>query len=176
MEILYGWVKNIVCFTIFMTALENFLPNGKYEKYIRLFAGMVMILIVIQPLTLGLGLEGKIAGYFEEYSFQNQASDFQGSLEAAEEKRLSQLIDGYEQAVAQDMAQIAEGAGLSVIKIQPYLEENQESEDFGTVKQVSAVFQGKSADYYEETAEFRRKLTDYYEVEDQYVEIQFKNG
>ena len=41
MEILYGWVRNITGYFLFLAVLDNLIPEKKYEKYIRLFAGMV---------------------------------------------------------------------------------------------------------------------------------------
>ena len=38
-----------------MTVVTNLLPDKKYEKYFRLFAGMVLILLVLKPFTGGLG-------------------------------------------------------------------------------------------------------------------------
>ena len=46
MEGLYEWIRNITYYLIFMTVVTNLLPDKKYEKYFRLFAGMVLILLV----------------------------------------------------------------------------------------------------------------------------------
>lgn len=53
MEGIYRWVSNIVYYLIFVTIITNLLPAGKYEKYLRLFAGCILILLVLQPLTGG---------------------------------------------------------------------------------------------------------------------------
>ena len=53
MEGIYRWVSNIVYHLIFVTIITNLLPAGKYEKYLRLFAGRILILLVLQPLTGG---------------------------------------------------------------------------------------------------------------------------
>lgn len=60
MEGIYRWVSNIVYYLIFVTIITNLLPAGKYEKYLRLFAGCILILLVLQPLTGGLRLDEKI--------------------------------------------------------------------------------------------------------------------
>lgn len=59
MEGIYRWVSNIVYYLIFVTIITNLLPAGKYEKYLRLFAGCILILLVLQPLTGGLRLDEK---------------------------------------------------------------------------------------------------------------------
>ena len=74
MEGIYTWVKNIVFYLIFLTVLMGLLPSGKYEKYIRFFAGMVLIMAALSPFLSGLRLEDQVAGYFEEFSFRKEGS------------------------------------------------------------------------------------------------------
>ena len=50
MEAVYEWIRSLVFYLILMTTVLNFLPDRKYEKYLRLFTGMVFILLVFGPL------------------------------------------------------------------------------------------------------------------------------
>ena len=54
MKVVYQWISSILCFLIFITMVIALLPAKKYEKYIRFFTGMMLILLVISPLTKGL--------------------------------------------------------------------------------------------------------------------------
>ena len=45
MKAVENWVRDIVFYMIFVTMVMNLLPDPKYEKYLRLFAGAVMILL-----------------------------------------------------------------------------------------------------------------------------------
>ena len=51
MTAIENWVKDIVFYMIFVTMVMNLLPDPKYEKYLRLFAGAVMILLAFGPLA-----------------------------------------------------------------------------------------------------------------------------
>ena len=53
MEVITHWAGNIVSYLVFLTVLTGLLPAHKYEKYIRLFAGCILLLIVLKPLTDG---------------------------------------------------------------------------------------------------------------------------
>ena len=57
MEELYGWIRNLTGFFLFMSVTENLLPGKAYTKYIRLFSGMVLILLVLRPLAGDLRLD-----------------------------------------------------------------------------------------------------------------------
>lgn len=136
-EGLYGWLRNITCYILFMSILDNLLPGKKYGKYLKLFAGMVLILLVVQPFTGSLRLEDKIAHYYESFVFRYQADDLRQELLGVEEQRLEQMILQYEEAVGQDLTMMAEDSGLTVLACRAAIGREQETERFGMVQSVS---------------------------------------
>lgn len=58
------WIKSFVGCLLMISVAMQMLPNSKYEQYVRLFTGLLMIVLLIQP-VLKIGsmdsyLEGKI--------------------------------------------------------------------------------------------------------------------
>ena len=153
---LYGWVRNITCYLIFMTVITNILPNKKYEKYVRLFAGMVLILIVLKPLTSGLRLDDQIAYFFESITFQSQAGDFKRELAGMEEQRLGSMVEQYERAVQMDVEKMAEGEGLHAKRVRAVIDRDQNSGRFGAVTSIAVVL--GVGDTGEETAGIRLEM------------------
>lgn len=136
---IYEWVRNISYYLIFMTVVSNLLPDKKYEKYLKLFAGMVLILLVLKPLTGGLNLEQRIAYYFESISFQKEADELATEFLGMEGKRLDSMVDGYQEAVAADIKAMAEGDNLAAKWVEVEIERDRESERFGRVIHITAV-------------------------------------
>ena len=139
MENLFEWIRNIAYYLIFITVASNLLPNKKYEKYIRFFAGMVLILLVLKPVTGGLRLENTMAYYFESISIKKEAGELKGEISKMEDKRLKSLISGYEEAVETDLAVMAETAGFGWKEIKAEIDRDQESSTFCHVLRVSMV-------------------------------------
>lgn len=137
MDAVYGWIRNLTGFFLFMSVIDNLLPNKKYGKYVQLFSGMILILLVLQPLTGSLRLEDRIAHYYESFVFRYQADDLQTEILGIEKQRLSQMIEQYEHAVEQDVAQMAEDMGFAVIKCSVSIDGNEGTERFGMVTDVS---------------------------------------
>lgn len=195
MEELYGWVKNITCYLIFITVAVNLLPNKKYEKYIRLFAGMVLILLVVKPLTGSLRLEDKISRYFESISFQNEADELKNDLIGMENIRLVKVIEQYQEAVAGDLEQMAQMEGFYPVSTSVTIEGDQEKENFGQVTRISMTVSAET-DPQETLVEpvkkveigdrdqvvkentslntLRKRIEEYYGLEGTYVEIQLE--
>ncbi len=119
MEGLYEWIRNITYYLIFMTVVTNLLPDKKYEKYFRLFAGMVLILLVLKPFTGGLRLDDKLAYYFESISFQKEASELSAQLTDMEGVRLKSMVSQYEEAVENDLRTMRNRRDSSVGRPRP---------------------------------------------------------
>lgn len=136
MDGIYGWIRNLTGFFLFMSVIENLLPNKKYGKYVRLFSGMILILLVLQPLTGSLRLEDKIAHEYESFVFRYQADDLQKEILGIEKQRLSQMIAQYEHAVELDVGQMAEDMGFSVQECSAAIDGKEGTETFGTVTSI----------------------------------------
>lgn len=135
MEGLYGWVRNIAGYFLFLAVLDNLIPGKGYQKYIRLFAGVVVILLVLEPFVGGMRLEERIARFYETRIFQYQAQDLQKEILGMENRRLEGIIKQYETAVAEDIRQMAEDMGFRVYGCQAEIEKREE-ERFGEVRAI----------------------------------------
>ena len=64
------WIKSFVGCLLIISVAMQMLPNSKYEHYVRLFTGLMMLVLLIQPiLKIGSAdayLEGKISEAMEE--------------------------------------------------------------------------------------------------------------
>ncbi len=137
MDGIYDWVRNIVYYLIFMTIITNLLPAGKYEKYLRLFAGCILILLVLKPLTGSLRLEEKINAIFRSVSFENEAGELKGELDGMEQKRLDHLIGRYETSAEEELIRMAGEEGIEAVAASVVIEGDSGKPDFGKVKKIA---------------------------------------
>lgn len=143
MDRLYGWIQNIVYYLIFVTMIINLLPAGKYEKYLRLFAGVILILLVIQPITGGLRLEDNIAGIFKTLSFENEAGELKAKLDGMEARRLDELVKRYEASAAEDIERMVSLDGVESKAVSVEINREEGSSDFGKIKRISVILAGE---------------------------------
>lgn len=143
LEGIYAWTCSIAGYFLFVTVLEQLLPGKKYGKYVRLFSGMVLILLVVQPLTDREAVEAQITRDYETLLFQYEAGDLKEEILGIEHQRLEQIIRQYEEAVEGDIRMMAEDGGVDVRDCQVTICADQEKEAFGTVSSVKlAVYEG----------------------------------
>lgn len=65
-EYLYEWLQNISYYLILVTAVTYVLPSNSYRKYIRLFTGLVLILMLLTPVFNLFGEKTYIYEYHYE--------------------------------------------------------------------------------------------------------------
>ena len=165
MKAIENWVKDIVFYMIFVTMVMNLLPDPKYEKYLRLFAGAVMILLAFGPLARITGMETAMAGMFEKITFEDDVRTLREELGAADERRIAGFYERYRAAVESDIRTMAERDGLECVSVAAQMA------DTGNLSQVKLVVRGERNQAGAEIASVRRKIGAYYGVEEQDIEV-----
>lgn len=82
LDYIYEWMENIAFYMVIVVAAMQMVSGESYKKYIRFFAGMILILMLTGPIL-------KIFGMSE---FQN--TEYQKELEEIENatKHMEQII------------------------------------------------------------------------------------
>ena len=163
MEVITHWAGNIVSYLVFLTVLTGLLPAHKYEKYIRLFAGCILLLIVLKPLTDGLRLEERLNYLFTSLSFENEAGELKREMDEIEVRRRNMVLSQYEAEASKEAVRVAAEAGFSVEKADVELEKDPESEQFASVRSVTVYVAGSEAGM--EAAELEENQSSMIEIE-----------
>lgn len=163
MEVITHWAGNIVSYLVFLTVLTGLLPAHKYEKYIRLFAGCILLLIVLKPLTDRLRLEERLNYLFTSLSFENEAGELKSEMDEIEVRRRNMVLSQYEAEASKEAVRVAAEAGFSVEKADVELEKDPESEQFASVRSVTVYVAGSEAGM--EAAELEENQSSMIEIE-----------
>lgn len=148
MDGIYQWIGSIVSYLVFTAVLMGLLPAVRYERYLRLFAGCILILLVFQPLTSSLRLETVLEQLFrsvsvkeEVYGLLWQEERFKGDeelavLEQMEEERISRILSVYEEEMEQEIERMAAAAGFAEAEVAVLVEHRTDRMDFAGIRQV----------------------------------------
>ena len=138
MRAVFEWIRNLTGFFLFMSVMDHLMPEKAYASYIRLFSGMVFILLVLQPITGNRKLEERIAQYYESNLFRYETGELRENLLGVEEKRRTQMVNQYEEALSQEISKIAQADGFEVRNCRVKINQDMDSEQFGEVTGVRA--------------------------------------
>lgn len=85
-EVLKGWVTNITIAVFFITAVEMILPNNNMKKYAKFVLGLMLIVVIIDPIIKILDRD------FDFDSYSNQAINYmENSSSATDIKKYKEI-------------------------------------------------------------------------------------
>lgn len=135
-ELLFDWARNILFFMVFLSVISHLLADRSYEKYIRFFAGMVLILITISPLKGGLNFQEQAGILFEEFSDFWEKQQAGEVLADVDKNRLGMFFSEYKKETEKRIGEMAEAEGFVCRGAEVTLQERSESSDYGRVEKI----------------------------------------
>ncbi|MCI5700426.1 MAG: stage III sporulation protein AF [Lachnospiraceae bacterium] len=81
MELIYEWMRNLVFYSLLVSVVMNVLPDSEYQKYIRFFLGMLLIIVVITPVLQILGLDETLAANYNILSLEESWQETMDQVE-----------------------------------------------------------------------------------------------
>lgn len=135
-ELLLDWARNILFFMVFLSVISHLLADRSYEKYIRFFAGMVLILITISPLKGGLNFQEQAGILFEEFSDFWEKQQAGEVLADVDKNRLGMFFSEYKKETEKRIGEMAEAEGFVCRGVEVTLQERSESSDYGRVEKI----------------------------------------
>lgn len=139
LDSVYEWMRNILIFIIAVTVIFQLLENSSYRKYARFVAGMILILLIVKPL---LKVSGKEQGFWYllgSYDYLFETEDKSAELTGAEEYRNLVILEEYEKALAQQVNQLLNKKGLTLISMDAEFGSNLSEIDYGALKSLTVV-------------------------------------
>lgn len=125
MEVIFAWVKSVVFYLILLTVVTHLMPNKKYEKYVRLFTGMLLVMIVIKPVTQVFSIDETFDRNFFSILEESESMVIEEpfSNQEFENVQEEQMLREYEKMVETFADVQAGNLGLDVVRFQTQVEE-----------------------------------------------------
>ena len=144
MEYLIEIVKKLAVFYVLSTFLMNMVNDEKYKKYISMFVGIVIIIILIRPVGRLLSLDIKFCNLFDYNQTIQMSNELKNEIVLADEKMKEELLAEFNEKVKSDIDEYIRkyNVKLSDIKI----EINSDGEIISMFLYISKSFQTPSVD------------------------------
>lgn len=110
---IYNWMKNIVIYLILSGIVINVTPNSNYKKYIDFLSGLIVIIILAEPLTyifnLGGGDINQIYDDLNSFVEENKLSSQESGVERVDYygMSLNESIMSYLNALGYEVSQVS---------------------------------------------------------------------
>lgn len=151
MKIIKEAVQNLVVYMLMVTVILNLVKASSYKKYIELFTGLVLLLILFTPLAKLFSAEETFYGYWEANQFSLETKDFAEFIYEAEDGTKDELLRLYGEKVEERVRLLGERDGITVEKVKTKL--NPAEDGFGSVEKIEVWILGEGQGFGEALAE-----------------------
>lgn len=80
-EYLYGWVENLAFYMILSTVFLEVLPANSYQKYIRFFTGIILVLLLTGPILKVFGMEQSFFDVMDGSTYERELREIEEKTE-----------------------------------------------------------------------------------------------
>lgn len=126
MGALLDYIKNIGYFLILMSLVSNVMPDNSYKKYCRMFCGLILVVLVINPFYEFLNYEGEIKDIFAMTSYESKAMELEKQIKMSESNTRDRVIGEYEKLIVNELQGSAREEGLYIMEAQVELTEGED--------------------------------------------------
>lgn len=74
---LYEWVKNVAFYMIIFTVFLQTVPNNTYKKYIQFFTGLILIIMLAQPILKVFSIEQEFQSFYKDAEYQQKVREIE---------------------------------------------------------------------------------------------------
>lgn len=92
LEYIYEWIQNIAFYLILITAVIHVIPDSGYKKYIRFFTGLVLILLILNPVLRLFQMEHWVTDIYQSKEYQKQIEKMEEQAEYFENIKLEDIL------------------------------------------------------------------------------------
>lgn len=164
MQILKEAVQNLVIYMFLVTIILNLTKASGYKKYIELFTGLVLILILLTPVVRLLTGEDVLEKSLMAKQFLFESRDSAEFIYEAETDTKKELLRLYEEKVKERIKLLGEDKGMEVERVKIELSEAEDG--FGSIERVEVWLKEKK-----EREKFKQLLMDVFVLEKTAVSV-----
>lgn len=109
------WMKTIAGSMCILTLLLHLVPDGRFAKYVRFYAGLVFFLFVIHPILALFGDADQLEQLLELEFLKEEYYDLESAAEGLSDLKNEQILAAYQEELERQVTEIASAYGLTAV-------------------------------------------------------------
>ena len=131
LEAFYGWVEDITVYMIMITLIYKLSASATYKPYIKLFTGLLMVIIIMTPITKIWNGDWELELNQEKYNWELESARISEDIYNKEGRKI--LLETYQEEIEQQTAKKLSEYDLFLEELQITFGEGTE---YGMIKEM----------------------------------------
>lgn len=142
MEYFIKWIKNLAVFYIMASLIMHIVPGEKYRKYIRLFLGIITIVLLMKPVGTLLGMDEIYDKNFNvNYNLQMEQS-LKMELEMVDMLQKQAIVNEYTEVIEDNIRKYVIDLPADFKKADICIGLDSQKPDFGCITRIDVYIDG----------------------------------
>lgn len=130
-------IKEIIIFAFISYFLLELVPSKEYRKYINLFFGISIIILVLNPIISFLGGNKDFYGMYNKIILKSEFTDMDNYFQEYNEKMYDDVVQEYKNEIISQITNIVESEQLACNGVDIELNYDYESENFLSIDSIT---------------------------------------
>lgn len=109
-----GWVKTLTVSMCILTILMHLIPNGKFTKYVKFYAGLLFFLLAAKPVFELFGKSGELERLWQLEFLKEEYYDMETAVEGMADLKNEEIKTKYQQEILRQIKEIAAAYDVTV--------------------------------------------------------------
>ena len=132
------WLYSIILFVLFTSVLFQMCAAKKYEKYVRFFAGIILVILVVSPVSKGLFSENILEKNYLSECLRQAAIDASDERESLYELQNENISNSYKKQIQISVESILSSFGYELVYADITLQSDKEKNNYFYPEYISA--------------------------------------
>lgn len=84
-DYLYEWIENVAFYLVILTIAIQLIPDNSYKKYIQFFVGLMLVLMLSEPILKIFGMEDDFYVFYENAEYEQKVKEIEKSTKYLED-------------------------------------------------------------------------------------------
>lgn len=84
LQAIYRWMQNLAVYMVLVTAFLQALPENSYRKYVRFFCGLLLTVLLVQPVLNLMGAAGRVTELYRTAEYEQMVKEMEYASEFLE--------------------------------------------------------------------------------------------
>lgn len=136
MEVLKELVRNVLAYYLILSVLMSMIGKSSFKKYIEMFSGLVMILIVLNPLIKLFGAQTQLDINLQKNQLYEISQAESEDIMVAELKQSDAVLRQYQDTIVGQVCSVMKNYDYNATDVKVTIDDAIDSDSFGQVKDI----------------------------------------
>ena len=172
MDGLVQWIKNMAVFYIVAALIMQLIPGKEYQKYIRVFLGIVTIILIVNPVSKLLSKEATLDEYLSLNYNLRMEEELKEELRIMGNLREQVILEDYIAPAKKEIENYVNSIGALYLDSVITVETNEKSANFG---KITKIIVKATCDYTQSKElleiEIKKYLANFYNLDNRNINV-----